>query len=264
MDNYRGNLLLTVDPNKFAANNWERSYYTWCSRQNPSTDSFAFSIPNPLVLSRSQKQNVNVPTITCHDDQNNSTYTNISDIKYVQAPLSIPSTNNYNNRDNWAIYNTSIWPLIVVLVLVYLIWTEYGSQDCRKQNCNNRAGIIYVGKKEYNDDIMGVKYIDDSDKSNITTNEEIIDKISANIIQNHTIITWRRSMIASILIALVILFIFCAEFPHGFTVLLTVLIIFIAIQISANWFQAHWWLFNDYKIDESLKQLRSKLNNKKQ
>lgn len=178
-------------------------------------------------------------------------------IKYVQAPLSIPSTKGYINADSWGVYNTPIWPLIIILVLVYLIWTEYGSQDCRNQDCNNRAKIVYesyTDNSEFNNR-SGVEF----DSNTVDSNEEIIDKISTNVMQNHTIVTWRRSIIAAILISLVILFIFCKEFPHGFTVLLTVFFVFMAVQISANWFQAHWWLFNDYKIDRSLQTLRQRV-----
>jgi len=173
---------------------------------------------------------------------------------YVRAPLSMPSTRGYNNASTWALNNIAIWPLIVIVVLVYLIWSEYGSQDCRRQNCNNRARIVYVEDRY---DLSGVGHR----KEMVDSDEEIIDKISDNLMLNHTIVTWRRSIIVAILAAIIILLIFCKEFPHGFTVLLTILIIFMAVQISANWFQAHWWLFNDYRIEESLKMLRQKSYN---
>lgn len=156
---------------------------------------------------------------------------------YVQAPLSMPSTHGYTDCSKWAWNNMAIWPIILIVIVVYLIWSEYGSQDCRKQNCNNRARMVHA---------------EDTDR-------EIIDKVSDNLMRNHTIVTWRRSIIISIVIALLILILFCKEFPHGFTVLLTVLFVFMAVQISANWFQAHWWLFNDYKIDRSLQELRQRI-----
>lgn len=290
---YRGNYYLPVDSTNpslsrltWPKESYADSYYTWCSKN---------------VIDRG-------PT-----DKS---------VKYVQAPLSIPTTSGYNNKDHWANSNSPIWPIIVILVLVYLIWTEYGSQDCRQGGCNNRAEIIYEkikpqikeqrSYKKVNmfDLFSRVNYSNDTSESETsfqTDNKDenmfnlnngyyynkyydnkysdnkysdycmsrtrgvyynsehadetsdMIDKISSNLMKNHTIVTWRRSIIAAIFITLVVLFIFCSEFPHGFTVLITVLLIFMAIQISANWFQAHWWLFNDYKIDEALQTLRRRV-----
>ncbi len=155
-------------------------------------------------------------------------------VKYIQAPLSMPSTTHPQKAKQWFYYNTPIWPIIIIVLIVYLVWTEYGSQDCREQNCNNRAKIIH----------------------STDTRGTAIDKISSNVLKNHAVIGWRRTLIVAIIIAIIVLLIFCKEFPHGFTVTIAILIIFLLAYFSSAWLQAHWWKFNDYKIERSLKDLR--------
>ena len=173
--------------------------------------------------------------------------------KYVQAPLSMPPTSG--DPDTWRHSNISFWPIIIIVIMVYLIWTEYGSQDCRNQDCNNRAKIVY----DFDESRGATSGVETCDSTHNDSNGDIIDKISTNIMKNHTVIGWRRSLIASIVIAILILIIFCQEFPHGFTVVMTVLLVFMIVYFSSAWFQAHWWKFNDYKIDDSLQKFRNRL-----
>jgi hypothetical protein len=212
---YRGNQLLRTLPNNPSLSNC----YTKCS----SADSYYSLVPFDK-----------------------------SGIKYVQAPLSMPPT--IPDQNYWNHIHTPIWPVIVIVVMVYLIWTEYGSQDCRNQDCNNRSRIVYDfdGPERSGVEACAAEYTD--------SNREIIDKISANVLKNHTVIGWRRSLIAAIIIGILILLIFCKEFPHGFTVFITILLTFLLVYFSSAWFQAHWWKFNDYKIDDSLQKLRNRLD----
>lgn len=136
----------------------------------------------------------------------------------------------YNSQ--W--YNTALWPIIIVGILTYLIWTEYGSQDCQYQNCNNTSKVIYA-------------------TDSIT---ETIDKTTYNIRKNHTIIGWRRALLVSIVAAIIILMIFCPYFPHGFTIFLTILIIFVIVYFAQAWFQARWWKPRDRIIEKMLFRLR--------
>ncbi len=140
------------------------------------------------------------------------------------------------NLDNLDLNQDRIWPLIIIGIITYLVWTEYGSQDCRHQNCNNRADIIYP-----EDSIS-----------------EVMKKISNNLSKNHAIVEWRRSLLAAIVIGLIILFIFCPHFPDGFTVLVTIFLIFFVVHFSSVWLSTHWWKTNDDKIEKSLRNLRNK------
>ncbi len=142
----------------------------------------------------------------------------------------------FENLDNLDLNQEHIWPLIVIGIVTYLVWTEYGSQDCRHQNCNNRAEIIYP-----EDSIS-----------------EIIKKISSYLSINHAIVEWRRSLLVAIAIGLIVLFIFCPYFPDGFTVLVTIFLIFFVVHFSSVWLSTHWWKTNDDKIERSLRNLRNK------
>ena len=125
-----------------------------------------------------------------------------------------------------------IWPIIVILLVVFLIWSEYGSQDCRYQNCNNRAQII-----DHDDDLGSA-----------------IDKIKHNVYLNHTLVGWRRALLAAILLTVITLFIFCPEMPDGFTVIIVTVIFFVFIYFSSAWIQHRWWRNNDRKLDKALDQ----------
>ncbi len=159
-------------------------------------------------------------------------------IKFSDCPIYYPNPYYPTGTYSWLAYHTPLWPIIIIGLVVFLIWTEYGSQDCRQQSCNNQARVIYPE----DDDL------------------EAIDKISYNVLKNHTVIGWRRALLAAIFISLIVLFIFCPDFPDGFTVFVTITLIFFLVYFSSAWFQAHWWKFNDYKIDESLKELRQRLS----
>lgn len=139
----------------------------------------------------------------------------------------------YTKNYDWNCDTEPIWPLILIGIVAYLVWTEYGSQDCRQQSCNNRAELIYP-----EDSIP-----------------DIIDKISSNLSKNHSIVDWRRSLLIAILLGLIVLFIFCPKFPDGFTVFITISLIFLIVHLSSVWFSVHWWKMNDYKIDDCLKEL---------
>lgn len=130
-----------------------------------------------------------------------------------------------------------IWPLIIIGIVAFLVWTEYGSQDCRHQNCNNRAEQIYP-------------------EDSIT---DAISKISTNLMRNHTLVNWRRSLLIAIVIGLIILFIFCPKFPDGFTVLVTIFLVFFVVHLATAWFSSHWWKMIDYKTDHYLQELRNRI-----
>ncbi len=142
----------------------------------------------------------------------------------------------YQNLTGPDLSQDRIWPLIIIGIVTYLVWTEYGSQDCRQQNCNNQAEIIHP-----QDSIS-----------------EMIRKISNNLSKNHAIVEWRRSLLAAIVIGLIVLFIFCPRFPDGFTVLVTIYLIFFLVHFSSVWLSTHWWKTNDDKIEKSLRKLKNR------
>jgi len=147
--------------------------------------------------------------------------------------------------------NMYYWPIVVIVLIVYLLWSEYGSQDCSKQSCNNRARVIYGEDDWY----------------------EAIDKINHNVHMNHTIVGWRRALLVAIIVTILVLFIFyngkkgstpgdryavAYALPDGFTVFIVTVIIFVIVYFSSAWIQYSWWRNNDYKIEDSLKLLKKK------
>ncbi len=134
-------------------------------------------------------------------------------------------------------YNTTIWPIIIIAILIFILWSEYGSQDCRYQNCNNVARVV----------------------TSNNSIKETIDKTIYNIRKNHTIIGWRRALTVAIIAAIIILIIFCPYFPHGFTVFLTILIIFVIVYFAQAWFQARWWRPRDRIMEKMLQNVRNNM-----
>ena len=130
------------------------------------------------------------------------------------------------------------WPIIVITIVVFLVWAEYGSQDCRGQTCNNKAPVI-----DPNDSIA-----------------ESIDKTIYAIRKNHTVVGWRRSMLVAIFVTLLILMWMCRYcMVHGFVFLIVAIIIFFITYFASAWFQSHWFTFNDIRAEQSLRELRSRL-----
>lgn len=138
------------------------------------------------------------------------------------------------------------WPflIIILLILVFLIWSEYGSQDCRfdettnLQECHNKA--LKIEK-------------DDSP-------QEIIEKIIYSVRKNHAIVSWRRAVFFGIIASLFIfIYYYRQNLPNGFIFFMITLIIIIIIYFCLTWFGAHWFRMNDDKIENALKSLAGKL-----
>src|SRR5680860_27605 len=130
------------------------------------------------------------------------------------------------------------WPIVVIVIVVFLVWSEYGSQDCRSQQCNNKAETI-----DPNDDYR-----------------TSIDKIILTIKRNHTIVGWRRSLLVAIFATLLILMWMCrTTMVHGFIFFLIAVMIFFATYFVSAWLQWTWFTNNDLKIEKYLRELRTKL-----
>jgi len=138
---------------------------------------------------------------------------------------------DFNN--SWA-----IWPVIFTAIVIYLILSEVGSQDCTTQNCNNKLPVLY-----------------DTD-----TDVEMIDKINEMLRKNHRTVTWRLSFIAAVIIALVIVALFySSNMISGIVFFLLMLIIFFVTAACFSWFNAHFWRQISYKEEQTLMELRHKV-----
>ncbi len=136
------------------------------------------------------------------------------------------------------------WPIIAIVVAVFLARTEVGSQNCsikccNKQLCNHNSPLPL-----------------DED-----TEDETIDKMITSLRRHHTIVGWRRAILASIIISIIILMIFNrGKMVHGFTFLITTVLVFVGIYFTSVWFSSSWFLKNDREIEKSLRQYQDKIN----
>ncbi len=143
---------------------------------------------------------------------------------------------------NWVVDNCGIlWPIIAITIVVFLVWSEYGSQDCRNQQCNNKAPVINKNDSP----------------------QQIIDKIMITSRKNHTLVSWRRAMLIAIIFGILILiWLYPSKMPHGFIFLIVAAIIFVITYFIFSWIQSQWWRQNDDKIEQSLQDLRHQLDSK--
>lgn len=126
------------------------------------------------------------------------------------------------------------WPVVVITLSVFLVLSEYGSQDCTEQQCHMRASSISPG----------------DDKTTA------INKVLAAVENNHTVVNWRRSMLISILVALAILFVASPHrLPSGRVFLLVCLVVFSALYLFSTLDQNLHWA----PVDEEIKNLLHRL-----
>ena len=129
------------------------------------------------------------------------------------------------------------WPVIVMALIICLAVTEIGSQSCADGNCD------YFNNLETN--------------SKVTSKS--IDNLISRVSINHTVVGWRRALILAMLLSLIILFFYQDNLPDGFDFFLVATIIFLAIYLTSSWLQWHWWKARDFKIEDELLLLRSKV-----
>jgi len=126
--------------------------------------------------------------------------------------------------------------ILISVIIVFLVWSEYGSQDCRTQTCMNKAKLIHIN---------------DSKK-------EIIDKIVESINRNHKMVDWRRVMFIAIIISLVINLYVSGQDFDGFNLFIVAFIVFLVLYTFSTHFQSSHMKNNDQKIVDSLYILRKK------
>lgn len=98
--------------------------------------------------------------------------------------------------------NMPYWPIIIIFLIIYILWTDDKSQNCKDKPCLNSPYF----------------YTND--------NNDLVNIIHNNIDRYHILVNWRLCLLTAILLALILLFLFTDTFPHGFVVLLTIIIIF--------------------------------------
>jgi len=132
----------------------------------------------------------------------------------------------------------TFWPIIVITIIIFLILSEYGSQDCTDNKCNER-------------------HIESFDNDSTI---DILDKINKNVNKWHNVVLWRLALLGSLLATLVITFVFLPKFANGYAFFLISIFLFAVFYFTMAWFNDHWWKWNDYKLEKDLKVLKQRFS----
>lgn len=130
-----------------------------------------------------------------------------------------------------------IWPLLWIGVLVFAVWSENGSQNCNGGKCNNSAPEI-------------------NEKDGST---DIIDKTCVAVRTSNYLVGWRRALIVSLLVSIIIVWMFFDKVPHGFVYFIILLLIFIPVYFSSSLIQFSHWKHRNNEIERQLRVLRSSI-----
>ncbi len=87
-------------------------------------------------------------------------------------------------------------------------------------------------------EINGSVKTTNNEKLNTVT--ERIDQTLEQLYQKNNVVGWRISLLVSIVLALIVLFIFFPALPDGFDFFLITMVLFIIIYLGFNWFHWHW------------------------
>lgn len=130
----------------------------------------------------------------------------------------------------------AFWPVLVTAIIIFITVSEINSHS-NKNNKSNKNNSKTINTKPSNK----------------------IDEIISRTNLNHTVISWRRSLLLSIVLSLIILAFLYNKLPHGFDFFLVTTILFIVIYLPNIWVQWNWWKNRDYKIENELLDLRHQI-----
>lgn len=143
----------------------------------------------------------------------------------------------YDNKVGW------IWPIVLIIIFIFLIWAEDRSQCCNGKPCHN-SGPEWTGDETF---------------------LEAMDKTITTVHLNDKLVHWRRAMIASFSVALLTMLIYyamgtCAGFPSGIIIFLITFFIFLGVYSSIMWKQTRWFRPKNNRTERLLRNLRDKHN----
>lgn len=122
-----------------------------------------------------------------------------------------------------------IWPVVTVATIIYLLSSEINTS-------------LYDSRNNVEQTI--------SDR---------IDKVIDHIAMNHEAVEWRRVLLISIFLSLVILYLFNPKFPDGFDFFLVTFLIFLVLYPISNLFSYYWHESKDGIHKEKLLKLRNQV-----
>jgi uncharacterized membrane protein len=130
---------------------------------------------------------------------------------------------------------TIAYVCIYFVLVAFLIWSELGSQDCIT-GCNN------IDLKQFED-------TSEADKLKILT--YLTTKF-------HMHVGWRRALLVALISVFPLTFFLLRRMPDFTEFIITLLLVFTIVYFVGCWFQSRWWLMNDRRLAEQLRQLSNK------
>lgn len=130
-----------------------------------------------------------------------------------------------------------LWPFIVIILIAFLIWTEDGSQNLNNPRAHHQPPSITATDLP----------------------DDIISKVKIAVRNSSEVVGWRRALIVSLILSLILLFLLLPVFPAGFTIFLITLLFFVPIYFISVWFSSTYLKRNANNLQQALDQI-SKLN----
>ncbi len=133
-----------------------------------------------------------------------------------------------------------IWPLVVILAVSFLIWTEDRSQNCYDKPCQHSVG---VGNED-------------------DTEVQLIDKVMSGIYLNHLVVDWRRCLLLGLILAIIIFLVLSPDIaPLGgeyFSVVLVIALICHIFYVNFLW---RWFVGQDEEMMDVLLKIHTDVTN---
>jgi FtsH-binding integral membrane protein len=132
------------------------------------------------------------------------------------------------------------WWILVLLIIIYLIWAENGSQNCYERECNNLPP-----------------------KVNSDSYLENISRVIETIRLNHTYVDWRRAMLIALILAFIIPIVLSVVFNqdvnlNGYRYFVIATVMFFLIYSFFIYHQRDFARSRDKEIENHLLSLRTK------
>ena len=136
------------------------------------------------------------------------------------------------------------WLILVLILIIFLCWSERGSQDCLHRQCMN-----------------GTPHVDSKDNS-----KSAIDKTIETLRKNHTLVGWRRSLLIALIVTIPIYYLVKRIlpslhgdgmlFPSGYEFFVIATIVFVIAYFSSVWLNFVWFAPRDLAIEHQLLRIR--------
>nr|QBK86624.1 MAG: 3 transmembrane helices protein [Marseillevirus LCMAC102] len=139
--------------------------------------------------------------------------------------------------------------VIVVIIILYAVYKERQALGCsyffNGKDCDNSNGKAVEGSHPFTTD----------------NTSEILDKIKYAAAYQDRFVKWRSFLIVSFLMTGLIWFIIYKKMPSEWELVVFLMVLFLGMSLSTNFYRFHLSNHIEHNIDESVEILRQRLNN---